>query len=85
MAESGWLAGARAELERLSGTELSLDNAEIDELLRLARFGAEASGAKLNAPLLCYLVGRAVEAGGLSVADAAAAVTQLGATLDSAA
>lgn len=69
--EDGWLGHAAAELERGTGSRLSLTRDEIDELLRLASFAAHDSGAKLNAPLLCYLVGRATEASGLSVADLA--------------
>lgn len=71
--ESAWLAAVRAELERVSGIELALTRDEIDELLRLASSAAHESGVKLNAPLVCYLAGRATQATGLSVADVAAA------------
>jgi hypothetical protein len=49
-----WLQEA---VEALGGdVELSAD--EERELLELARVAAHASGARTNAPLLCYLVGR---------------------------
>jgi hypothetical protein len=69
--ENEWLAAVKTELERATGTELGLTRDEIDELLRLASFAAHESGAKLNAPLLCYLVGRAREASALTVAELA--------------
>jgi Domain of unknown function (DUF6457) len=57
-----WLREARdrlaAELgEDPSGYELS--QTEVDELLELARIAAHESGERINAPLLCYLVGLA--------------------------
>jgi hypothetical protein len=36
---------------------LELSSAEIERLLELAGFAAHDSGARTNAPLLCYLVG----------------------------
>jgi Domain of unknown function (DUF6457) len=72
--ENEWLTTVRAELERACGVRLELSRDEIDELLRLASFAAHESGAKLNAPLVCYLAGRVTAAGGLTVAETAAAV-----------
>jgi hypothetical protein len=37
----------------------SLEESEIEALLDLARVAAHQSGAKANAPLICYLVGLA--------------------------
>jgi hypothetical protein len=57
-----WLSSARDRLAEASGqgTEsLDLSQAEIDELLELARIAAHESGERINAPLLCYLVGLA--------------------------
>lgn len=64
-----WLAAVADELERETGTQLRLSRDEIDELLRVAAFAARESGAKLNAPLLCYLIGRAAAGSGRSVAE----------------
>jgi hypothetical protein len=69
-----WLAAVREELERETGVELALSRTEIDELLRVAAFAAHESGVKLNAPLLCYLVGRAAAATGRPVEELAAAI-----------
>jgi hypothetical protein len=58
----GWLEEARAKLADAVGEDPSaydLSRAEMDELLELARVAAHESGARTNAPLLCYLVGLA--------------------------
>ena len=47
----------------IPATELELDDAESRTLLDLARIAAHKSGDRTNAPLLCYLVGRAHERG----------------------
>jgi hypothetical protein len=49
-----WLAKATAAL---GDTELS--ETDVDTLLELARIASHESGDRRNAPLLCYLVGRA--------------------------
>jgi Domain of unknown function (DUF6457) len=57
-----WLSSARDRLAEGSGQgpeSLDLSQAEIDELLELARIAAHESGERINAPLLCYLVGLA--------------------------
>lgn len=58
-----WLAAARDALAATSGlpaSELELDDATAATLLDLARIAAHESGQRTNAPLLCYLVGRAL-------------------------
>ena len=45
--------------------ELELSADEIDLLLDVAGHAAHASGARTNAPLLCYLLGRAGRSKGL--------------------
>ena len=57
-----WLREARDRLADAAGQgpeTLDLAQEEIDELLELARIAAHDSGERINAPLLCYLVGRA--------------------------
>jgi hypothetical protein len=57
-----WLTQARDALAAATGAEpaqLDLSDADADTLLDLARIAAHTSGARTNAPLLCYLVGRA--------------------------
>ena len=57
-----WLAQARdklAEAAGISPAELELSPADVEELLELARIAAHESGERINAPLLCYLVGLA--------------------------
>jgi hypothetical protein len=58
-AMTAWLDDFRASLESLTGTALTLTADEVEQLLALARDAAHDSGAKLNAPLACYLLGRA--------------------------
>ena len=57
-----WLREARDRLAEGAGQSpesLDLSQGEIDELLELARIAAHDSGERINAPLLCYLVGLA--------------------------
>jgi uncharacterized protein DUF6457 len=57
-----WLSDARDRLAEASGESpesLALSQTEVDELLELARVAAHDSGERINAPLLCYLVGLA--------------------------
>ena len=57
-----WLREARGRLAEEAGQtpeSLDLSQAEVDELLELARIAAHDSGERINAPLLCYLVGLA--------------------------
>lgn len=63
---NSWLAGradalaAGADVPREA---LELGAAEVDALLELAGFAAHESGARTNAPLLCYLLGLARASG----------------------
>ena len=64
-----WLSTARDELARAAGiptSELDLDDEGEQAVLELARIAAHESGERINAPLLCYLAGRAAERGGVA-------------------
>jgi hypothetical protein len=55
-----WLRQARDNLASAAGDDPSayeLSQNDVDELLELARLAAHESGERINAPLLCYLVG----------------------------
>ena len=69
-----WLSDARDALAKASGVpaeRLELDDETVRELLELARVAADDSGERTNAPLLCYLVGRAQNGASLDeLADA---------------
>jgi Domain of unknown function (DUF6457) len=69
-----WLTKARDALAEEAGVapdELELSEADEEILLDIARIAAHASGDRTNAPLLCYLVGRAAGNSDLSsLADA---------------
>jgi hypothetical protein len=70
-----WLTDARNALAREAGLdagELELSDEDVTTLLDLARIAAHDSGERINAPLLCYLVGRAQ--GSKSLDDLAAAI-----------
>ncbi len=70
-----WLTSARDAIARESGLppeSLELDDGAVQTLLELARVAAHESGERTNAPLLCYLVGRAQ--GERSLGELAAAV-----------
>jgi Domain of unknown function (DUF6457) len=63
-----WLTEARDALAQAAGVpaaELELSEEESRTLLELARIAAHESGERTNAPLLCYLVGRAQGGAGL--------------------
>ena len=70
-----WLTRARdaiADAAGIAPAELDLTDDEVDVVLDLAAVAAHESGARTNAPLLCYLVGRAQrgDAGLNALADA---------------
>jgi hypothetical protein len=68
-----WLAGRADALAKGAGVdraELELSAQEIETLLDVAGFAAHESGARTNAPLLCYLLGVA-RTRGRSVAELA--------------
>lgn len=57
-----WLSARADALSAESGVPrdlLELSPADIERLLELAGYAAHDSGARTNAPLLCYLVGLA--------------------------
>ena len=71
-----WLAGARdavADAAGIDPSSLELSQADEAAILELARIAAHESGARTNAPLLCYLVGKATT-GGVSIDAIADAV-----------
>ena len=61
-----WLAEAQKAIAEAAGIpddELTVEDEEAATILDLARIAAHVSGDRTNAPLLCFLVGRAVERG----------------------
>jgi uncharacterized protein DUF6457 len=73
-----WLTEAREALAQAAGLppqQLELDDDQVRTLLDLARIAAHDSGERTNAPLLCYLVGRAQ--GGADLDELAEAVRRL--------
>jgi uncharacterized protein DUF6457 len=61
-----WLEEARRALAAEAGLDagaLALSPSDEEQLLDLARIAAHESGERTNAPLLCYLVGRAAGSG----------------------
>ncbi len=72
-----WLVAASEKLAHETGGEASeyaLAQEDIDELLELARVASHESGERINAPLVCYLVGLARERGGSPLEDLVDAV-----------
>jgi len=73
-----WLRDARNAVAAAAGapaSELDLSDEDAATLLDLARTAAHDSGERTNAPLLCYLVGRAQ--GGASLDELADAVRSI--------
>ena len=72
-----WLVQASERLAAEGGGEPSdyaLSQQEIDDLLELARIAAHESGERINAPLICYLVGLARARHGKDLGDLVDAV-----------
>ena len=69
-----WLTQARdalAEAARIPASELDLTRDDVATLLDLAALAAHESGQRTNAPLLCYLLGRAERGADLDALAAA--------------
>jgi hypothetical protein len=69
-----WLTQARdavAAAAQVPASALDLSDEEVTVLLELARVAAHESGERTNAPLLCYLVGRARDGADLETLAAA--------------
>jgi hypothetical protein len=67
-----WLGQARDKLAAAAGEDpaaYSLSQEDVDELLELARIAAHESGERINAPLICYLVGLARGRRGRELSD----------------
>ena len=67
-----WLEQARVSLAEAVGapaSEYDLTEAEAEALLELARVAAHDSGERINAPLVCYLVGLARGRHGVELTD----------------
>jgi hypothetical protein len=64
-------ADALAAATGIDRAELELDDAAIDTVLDVAAVAAHDSGARTNAPLLCYLVGLAAKGSGKSLGELA--------------
>lgn len=72
-----WLHEARDAVAAASGldrAELELDANDARTVLDLARIAAHESGARTNAPLLCYIAGLAVRGGSADLETLARAV-----------
>lgn len=76
----GWITAATRQLADECGLDpasLSIGARDAETLLDLAGVAARSSGARTNAPLLCYALGRA-SAQGASLDDLARVVRALG-------
>jgi hypothetical protein len=72
-----WLEKASERLADETGDDpdaYELSQEEIDELLELARIASHESGERINAPLVCYLVGLAHGRHGADLGDLVDAV-----------
>jgi hypothetical protein len=74
-----WLQSARDSIASASGVgvdQLELSADDVRTLLDLARVAAHDSGERTNAPLLCYVLGRAAASGNANLETLAGAVTR---------
>jgi hypothetical protein len=61
-----WISDMTSRLAASAGLreeQLTISDADAEELLRLAGVAAHTSGDRTNAPLLCHVLGRAVALG----------------------
>ena len=63
-----------------SGAPLTLNKSDVEVILDLAAYAARTSGVRLNAPLVCYLLGRTEAASGASLAELAELVRSVRST-----
>jgi hypothetical protein len=78
-AVDAWLQSARDSIAAASAVpaeELELSADDVRTLLDLARVAAHDSGERTNAPLLCYVLGRATASGNAGLEALADAVTR---------
>ena len=68
---SNWLKAATEALEESSGAPLALNKSDIEVILDVAAYAARTSGVRLNAPLVCYLLGRTEATSGVSLDELA--------------
>ena len=69
-----WLEAATAALEESSRAPLTLNKSDVELILDVAAYAARTSGVRVNAPLVCYLLGRTEAASGASLTELAALV-----------
>jgi hypothetical protein len=62
---------ALAAASEMVATELSLSDSDVATILDLAGLAAHESGERTNAPLLCYLIGKAARGTDLDTLAAA--------------
>jgi hypothetical protein len=68
---SDWLKAATAALEESSRAPLTLNKSDVELILDVAAYAARTSGVRVNAPLVCYLLGRTEAASGASLTELA--------------
>jgi hypothetical protein len=71
---SDWLVAATEALGESSGARLTLNKSDVEVILDVAAYAARTSGVRLNAPLVCYLLGRTEAASGAPLTELAEVV-----------
>ena len=69
-----WLKAATAALEESSRAPLTLNKSDVELILDVAAYAARTSGVRVNAPLVCYLLGRTEAASGATLEELAEVV-----------
>jgi hypothetical protein len=71
---SDWLMAATKALEESSGAPVALKKGDVEVILDVAAYAARTSGVRLNAPLVCFLLGRTEATSGASLDELAEVV-----------
>jgi alkylhydroperoxidase/carboxymuconolactone decarboxylase family protein YurZ len=66
-----WLDAATVALGETAQAPVALSKSDAELILDIAAYAARTSGVRLNAPLVCYLLGRTEAASGATLKELA--------------
>jgi hypothetical protein len=78
---NAWLEAAREALGESVGAPVALSKSNAELILDVAAYAARSSGVRLNAPLVCYLLGRTEAASGADLKELVEVVRSQDSTL----
>jgi hypothetical protein len=76
---NAWLDAATEALGETARAPVALSKSDAELILDVAAYAARTSGVRLNAPLVCYLLGRTEAASGATLKELAEVVRSVSA------